>query len=114
MDIKTITLWVCIIIFALPSLFFGFQKVRQNKEIWANFIRWGYPKSFMIFLGATEIVAALGLFFIQTRLYCIYVYGIILIGAIGTHLKAKDKMKDLLPPIFVLGLLIAIYFLNQN
>lgn len=112
MDIKTISLWVCIIIFALPALFFGFQKVRQNPEIKANFIRWGYPELFMILLGATEIATAVGLFFTQTRQYAIYIYGVILVGAIFTHLKAKET-KELIAPICVLGLLIAIHFLNQ-
>ena len=112
MDIKTILLWVCIIVFALPALFFGFQKVKQNPELLTNFTRWGYPKLFMILLGATEIVTAIGLFFSPTRLSAIYVYGIILVGAIFTHLKAKDKIKDVIAPVFVSVLLAVIYFLQ--
>ena len=111
MDIKSISLWVCILIFVLPSLFFGFQKVIQNKEISDNFKRWGYPKIFMILLGSIEIATAIGLFFTQTRQICIYIYGLILLGAIFTHLKAKET-KELIAPICVLGLLIAIHFLN--
>lgn len=111
MDIKTISLWICIIVFVVPALFFGFQKVRQNEKVLANFKRWGYSKVFMILLGVAEIMASVGLFFSQTRQYAICVYGVILVGAIFTHLKAKEN-KELIAPVSVLVLLIVIYFLN--
>ena len=112
MDIKTISLWVCIIIVVLSSIFFGIQKIRESEVMWTNFSRWGYSKLFMKVLGVVEIATAIGLLFQQTRMCSIYVYGIIVVGAIGTHLKAKDKMQDQLPPVFMLGLLVAIYLLN--
>lgn len=113
MEIRIILLWVCIIFFASPALFFGFQKVKQNPEITDNFTRWGYPRVFMVILGATEIITAIGLFFSQTRQYAIYIYGLILIGAILTHIKARE-IKELVAPVCVLGLLIGIYYLNTQ
>jgi putative oxidoreductase len=113
MDIKTISLWVCIILVALPSLFFGFQKIKQDQKTLNQFIGWGYSKVFMILLGVAEITTAIGLLFSQTRLYAIYFYGVILIGAIFTHLKAKEGAKSLIAPISVLVFLIVIYFLNS-
>ena len=93
MDIKTISLWVCIIIVVLSSIFFGIQKIRESEVMWTNFSRWGYSKLFMKVLGVVEIATAIGLLFQQTRMCSIYVYGIIVVGAIGTHLKAKDKKQ---------------------
>jgi putative oxidoreductase len=112
MDFKLIFLWICTALFVFPSLFFGFQKVKQNPEIAQNFTRWGYSKLFMIALGVVEIATALALLFPTTRLYAIYVYAIILVGAIFTHLKAQDKMKEVMAPVFVSVLLIVIYFLQ--
>lgn len=42
MDVRTLSLWVCLAAFVLPALFFGFQKVKQDPKVKENFIRWGF------------------------------------------------------------------------
>ena len=111
MDIKSIVFWLCVVAFALPALYFGFSKVKQDAQKVADFTRWGYSKSFMIALGFAEMLAGMGLFFPTTRMISMGVYAVILFGAIFTHLK-YDTMKEVTAPVCVMGLLIAIYFLQ--
>jgi putative oxidoreductase len=112
MDIKTISLWVCIVLFALPAFYFGYTKVVQKPEKIADFHRWGYSTLFMILLGVAEIAGAIGLFFVSSRLFAIYGFVVILLGAIFTHAKAKEN-KEIIAPIGVFALLTLIYFLQQ-
>jgi uncharacterized membrane protein YphA (DoxX/SURF4 family) len=112
MNLTTVLFWICVVAMAGPAVFFGYQKMIQNTEKTTDFARWGYPKWFMVALGMVEILAGIGFLFPATRPYCIATYAIILVGAVATHLKAKDPMKDVMKPIFVGVLLLAIYFLQ--
>jgi putative oxidoreductase len=113
MNILHIAFWICTAAFALPSFVFGYQKITQKPEKVAEFIRWGYSKTFMIALGFAEILAALGLFFHQTRLLCIGIWVVILVGAVGTHVRAKDPKGAVMAPVFVGILLAVVYALSR-
>jgi putative oxidoreductase len=112
MNLTTVLFWLCAVAMAAPAVFHGYQKLTQNPEKTTDFARWGYPKWFMVALGATEILGGIGILFPISRPYCIATYAVILVGALATHLKAKDPMKEVMPPIFVGLLLLVIYFLQ--
>ena len=107
-----ILFWVSTLAIVLPALYFAYVKIAQNADKVAEFERWGYSRSFMIGLGVVEGLLALGLLFGATREYAIYMYAAVLLGAIGTHLKAGEGIKGAMPAIFTAGLLAVVYWLN--
>jgi hypothetical protein len=80
-----------------------------QKEKRDSFTRWGYSIGFMKCLGLAEIVAGTFLFLPSTRYLGMIIIGIILMGAVYTHLK-KDAAKEALAPV-VVGLHLFIIFI---
>jgi hypothetical protein len=106
MTISLIIFYVLCAIFIAPAQYFGGLKVIKNDKKVSDFTRWGFPMWFMQGLGLTEMGASIGLLFPQTRLVCVAIYTIILIGAIYINLKYKED--DLIPAVGVLVLLMVI------
>src|ERR1700709_1282033 len=98
--VKTIILWVLLTSFIIPSLIFGYQKLVGEKQKTELFNRFGYPLWFMRILGLAEIVACAFMLFGTTRLIGIFIFPIILAGAVYTHLKFKDPKKEVMTPVF--------------
>ena len=113
MEIKTIIFWVLLIAMAIPSFYFGVRKLINQKEKVDLFTRLGYTLWFMKLIGLAEVIGALGLLFTQTRMLAIAAIAIILIGAIFSHIRAKDNSKEVMPPVFVLIHLIVIFGFTQ-
>ena len=107
MEIKLIIFWVLLIAMAAPSFFFGFTKVVSRQDKVELFHRLGYPLWFMRLVGIGEIVTAIGLLLEPTRLLAIGLSAIILIGAVFSHIRAKEP-KEAIPPSFVFVHLTAI------
>ncbi|MFM7853083.1 MAG: DoxX family protein [Flammeovirgaceae bacterium] len=112
MEIKTIIYWVLVAAMALPSFYFGFAKVRNQPDKVTLFRRLGYSTFFMKWVGACEMVSAVALFFDFTRMFAIAVSAIILLGAIFSHLRAKDTAKEVMAPVIVFFHLTAIFILS--
>jgi DoxX-like family len=106
MTILSIIFYVLCALFIAPAQYFGGLKVIKNDKKVTDFTRWGFPMWFMQGLGLTEMGASIGLLFPQTRLVCIAIYGVILIGAIYINLNYKED--DLIPAVGVLVLLMVI------
>jgi hypothetical protein len=113
MTITQIILWVCIAAFTIPALIFGIKKIILQKEMIVKFNNWGYNKYFMWFIGIIEVSAAIGILFSATRNWSLYIYSVLLVAAVYTHIKARDSKKDVLAPIFVFLLSTVIFFLNM-
>jgi putative oxidoreductase len=113
MSIVQIILWVCIEAFSIPAFIFGFKKMILQNEMIVKFEAWGYHKYFMWLIGFVEVGAAIGVLFNVTRNWSLYIYTILLFGAVYTHLKAKDSNKDKMAPIFVFLLSTTIFLLNN-
>ena len=107
----SILFWACLLAIVLPAIYFGYLKIVQNPEKLAEFERWGYSRTFMIALGVVEILLVVAMLFVATREYAIYTYAVVLLSAIGTHLKAGEGIKGAMPPIFVAVLLGIVYWL---
>jgi hypothetical protein len=112
MTIQFIFLWVCLLAFSIPAFVFGIKKLILQKAMIAKFAAWGYSKTFMFLIGLVEVLAAIGVLFSTTRNWSLYVYCVLLVGAVYTHIKAKDAKKDILAPVFVFVLSATIFILN--
>jgi hypothetical protein len=108
METKLIIFWVLLIAMAAPSFIFGFTKVIGKQDKVELFNRLGYPIWFMKLVGFGEIVTALGLFFEPTRMIAIALSATILLGAIFSHVRAKEP-KEAIPPAIVFLHLTTIY-----
>ena len=101
MEIKTIILWLIIVAYVVPGFIFGYQKLIGQKQKIEQFIRFGYPLWCMRLLGLTEILTCILMLFNSTRIWGIFIFSIILMGAVYTHLKVKDPKKEVMTPVFV-------------
>lgn len=110
MEIKIIILWVLILAYVVPGFIFGFQKLIGQKQKIEQFLRFGYPLWLMRLLGLAEISAYILMIFNPTRLLGIFIFPIILAGAVYTHLNVKDPKKEVMTPVFV-GLHLLVIFL---
>jgi putative oxidoreductase len=101
METKTILFWLLLIAMAAPSLYFGYTKLVTQKDKVDLFNRLGYPIWFMKVVGLGEVIGAITLLLEQTRIAGIVFIGIILLGAIFSHIRAKDPSKEVMTPVFV-------------
>jgi hypothetical protein len=113
MDIKFIALWVSILLVTVPCIAFGIKKLRFDADKVAQFKQWGYSSSFMVALTLTELFACACMFFPVSRIYGCGIWAIVLMGAIATHLRAKDAISSVFAPIFVGVLVALVYFLGS-
>ena len=103
------------VILGLGFLMFGFMKF-GSKQMVEGFKYFGYPAWFRIFTGMVELVSAAlvitgiwnetlaawgGLFIVGT-----------MIGAIFTHIKIKDTVKNMMMPIILLILGLVVFVIN--
>ncbi len=104
MEIKLIIFWVLLITMAAPSFYFGFTKVISKQDKAELFKRLGYPIWFMKWVGVGEMATALGLLFEPTRMIAIALSATILLGAIFSHVRAKEPKEAISPAIVFLHL----------
>ncbi|MFS0906178.1 DoxX family protein [Priestia aryabhattai] len=102
-------------ILGLGFLMFGFMKF-GSKQMVEGFKHYGYPGWFRVVTGLVELISAAlviagiwnetlaawgGLFIVAT-----------MIGAIFTHIKMKDTVKNMIMPIFLLILGLVVLVIN--
>ena len=102
-------------ILGLGFLMFGFMKF-GSKQMVEGFKHYGYPGWFRVFTGLVELISAAlviagiwnetlaawgGLFIVGT-----------MIGAIFTHIKIKDSVKNMMMPIVLLILGLIVLLIN--
>jgi uncharacterized membrane protein YphA (DoxX/SURF4 family) len=108
MEIKIILFWLLLLTMAAPSLIFGIAKIISKKDKIELFQRLGYPMWFMKLVGLGEVATAIGLLFEPTRTIAILLSAIILIGAVLSHVRAREP-KEAVAPAFVLAHLAIIF-----
>lgn len=96
----------------LTLLFLGpaFMKLTANPMIVESFSNFGYPMTFMYFIGAAELLGALGIAFgqyINVKLPQLATAGlmIIMIGAVGSHIIFGDPLVAAIPAMVFFALL---------
>lgn len=100
--------------FYVACAFFGFEigKAAHDAEMRQFFIGSGYPIWFMYAVMAAEIAGALGLLFARTRLLAACWLGMVMIGAIATHVRNGDPFSDSLDAVRMLILAVCIATLH--
>ena len=110
--------WILSVVAALLFGFAGFSKVSANPMMVQSFSHFGYAIWFMYFIGAAEIVGALGLVFghlIDVRLSRVAVIGllIIMVGAIASHLM-YDPLPAMIPAVVLSLMLLGILYIHED
>lgn len=88
-----------VLILAIAAIYMvtGLRKLFGAESIVTDFMSWGYGIVFMRFIGALELIGAAALLIPRTRLYAIPSLGVVMLGAIGTHLMHAEYFPALLP-----------------
>ncbi|WP_199621507.1 DoxX family protein [Paenibacillus alkalitolerans] len=115
MQITSIVLQV---ILALGFLMFGLMKIVGAKQMVQEFQRYGYSQGFRVFSGLIEVIGAVGMIVGIWKPQFAALAGILLaatmIGALITHIRMKDPVKNLGAPFILLILSIVVAIINLN
>ncbi|HLT95016.1 MAG TPA: DoxX family protein [Membranihabitans sp.] len=109
----SILFYVIVGIVSVIYLFTGLRKLFNFDEAAAEFESWGYHPAFMYVIGVVEITGAILLLIPKTRLPGIVGLGIVMLGAIGTHIYAEEYYQILLPLVLLL-LLITLFVKSRG
>jgi uncharacterized membrane protein YphA (DoxX/SURF4 family) len=71
-------------------LFSGISKVAGTSPMADRFLYWGYPQWFLLVVGAAEILGAALLAIPKTAFYGAAVLGVVMAGAIFTHVRHTE------------------------
>ncbi|MGX2962089.1 DoxX family protein (plasmid) [Peribacillus sp. JNUCC 23] len=104
-------------VLGLGFIMFGLMKF-GSKQMVEGFKHYGYSAGFRIFTGALEIVAAVlliaGIWNGTLAAIGSFLVVATMIGAIFTHIKIQDKLKDMMMPIILLVLGAIVLVLNYS
>jgi uncharacterized membrane protein YphA (DoxX/SURF4 family) len=102
---KTITVWVVTALLACLFVLAGVMKF-VNPEMAEHFAQWGYPNWFHLLIGTVEVAGALALLVPRTAFYAAAALGVVMVGAVATHLRHGETPQAVVP--FVLLVLLAL------
>lgn len=97
---------------AMSFLGFEIGKAAHDAEMRQFFAASSLPIWFMYAVMAVESAAAIGLFFARVRVFSAGTLLIVMLGAVGTHLRNGDAIQDSYDALRMLVLLAAILLLS--
>lgn len=98
---KRTLVWAIILILSTVYLAASLPKLGGFGFFDARFERWGYPHWFEMVIGILEAAAAIFLILPSTTVYAAGVLGIIMLGAIFTHLFFGQAILAIIPLIML-------------
>lgn len=103
-------IWALTIILALIYIMSGVPKVGAFDFIAARFEEvWGYPEWFRTLIGGLEFIGGIFLIIPATAFYAASMLGVIMLGAIYTHLALGNPLFTPIPAICLILLMIVAY-----
>ena len=106
-----ITQWIIIVLLTLQFLAAGVAKLAG---VWnPMFEKWGYPSYFATIIGILEVLSVIGLYPNKLRQYALIVIGVIMLGAIYTHIMATEYVR-IIHNIVLILLAIVIYKIGKR
>ena len=98
-------------ILSILFVFAGAAKIFSAKPIQEQFEEFGLPLKLMIGIGVLEILGAIGLQFNDWAIYAAIGLLLLMIGAVGNHLKVKHPISKIIPSfLLLLSLASFLYF----
>src|SRR5262245_2886095 len=95
-----IGLWALQVLLAALFVVVGIAKFADPS--WARkFAGWGYPSGFYMVIGALEAIGGVCLFVPRIATYAAALLGVIMIGALATHLLHNEMQRLVAPLIFL-------------
>ena len=92
-------------VLALIYVMMGLPKVGALSNVVHQFDQWGYPTTFMYFIGAVEFLGAILLLLPRIRLVAVAGLSVIMTGAIYTHIAFDPALYIILPVACLAGLI---------
>lgn len=105
------------VLLGIGFLAFGYQKF-TSEEMKKGFTYFGYSNNFRLFTGFFEILSAIvliaGIWMKPLAIIGGLMMVATMVGAIMTHMKMKDKVKNMLMPIILLVLAAVVVISNGS
>jgi uncharacterized membrane protein YphA (DoxX/SURF4 family) len=107
---RTIAVWVLSLLLAALYVFAGAPKLLGAADAVEGFTRSGYPGWFRLLIGGIEVGAGIALLMPRVALYAAGLLGVVMIGAIYTHVSSG--IPGVMAPIICLALLTVVAYLR--
>ncbi len=108
---KKIISWSLRILLALGFLAASSGKLTNNPQVIEMFSNWGFPANFHFVIGILEFVLAIMLLIPRTLKYALIGLGLLMIGALITHLTC-DPILQIIRPLIFMAIICTVYWLN--
>lgn len=95
-------------------LLVGVAKLARATPIRQVFEGLGVSLGAMSAIGALEVAGAAGLLYVPAVRWAAILLTVLMVGAVGAHLKAKDSLTALIPPSLLLITLAVLNYLLWN
>ena len=103
-SLKTVALWALTLLSSALFIAAAVPKLGDYGFFAARFEEWGYPGWFELGVGIAEIVGAIFLIIPATSFYAAGVLGLIMAGAVYTHLAFGVAAYAIVPALLFMGL----------
>jgi uncharacterized membrane protein YphA (DoxX/SURF4 family) len=109
---KVVGLWVLTVLLGCLFAFAGVMKFVDPTKASEQFAQFGYPDWFRVLIAVVEIAGAVALLVPRTAFYAAVGLGVVMVGAVGTLLRAGEVPQAVVP-LVVLGLLALVGYVRR-